>query len=110
MMWYYAFAAVVILHKYMYTVSASLQYAHSFFKMTIWGAFNSNFEQVCAFSSRELPKKWTFYFLAKNEHSIQITTSYVVNSRCDDADTVCQKLMKSIQINSTTFILIFSRK
>lgn len=82
MMWYYAFAAVVILHKYMYTVSASLQYAHSFFKMTIWGAFNSNFEQVCAFSSRELPKKWTFYFLAKNEHSIQITTSCVVNSRC----------------------------
>lgn len=43
MMWYYAFAAVVILHKYMYTVSASLQYAHSFFKMTIWGAFNSNY-------------------------------------------------------------------
>ena len=56
-MWYYAFAAVVILHKYMYTVSASLQYAHSFFKMTIWGAFNS-LQENC-------PKNGLFTFWPK---------------------------------------------
>ena len=54
MMWYYAFAAVVILHKYMYTVSASLQYAHSFFKMTIY--FQTNL-RVAGFKQRVNTKK-----------------------------------------------------
>ena len=78
-MWYYAFAAVVILHKYMYTVSASLQYAHSFFKMTIWGAFNSNFEHSF------YPKMSTQF-------------KFHQDAQCNDMDTVFTYFMSETKI------------